>query len=692
MPMPRVTQGGDSQPTADHIKAHHLSRALVLLPPWFCWVLMLGAGFLLRGQFPGGGPALLTAGLGAILSVYVAVMPHHNRHHVTRWLPSVTMAFITGWLTTAVASGVNHDMIGAWLFGGLTFVLFWDFWLHTRDRDDTDIGKAFGPAAEKAGLEGVRIHSIMLYPHKMASRLRLKPGAHVAGDVGKRGPYLESALKLPPGSVSITPDIDNAASANMVISDPRKLRKPQPWPGPSMPGASIAKPIRTGIWQDGEEVAYTITGHHLQVMGMTGSGKTEGGARAEIAETVTRKDAAVIGFDITKGDQGLGPLEPCLHGLYREKEETLTMLARVHTLVRARTDFLAARGLGKWVEGCGLTHLTAWLEEAPDIIELLNNANAYETWESDVKAGRSAGIRWVISLQRADFSQMPTLIRGQLAKMCFGVAEESDAAFGLSPVQRDRNATPELWQDSQPGMCYLDASCIPDPYKAMAMRTWFWGEDTSRVAEFAAQYPAANRPLDRVTASVLGLQAAGQAQAVGMPAGQDPGIPPAGGRPNLRVVQPADLDDDGVDDDELPAGQPADGGNNNAAGQPASQEEDDDMDPRNSLPPAGTDVDELDTDRPIVAPGGVLGQTRWDASAADANRARLSPEEARAAFDEKLHEMKAAGQDRFQLRDVIGVTDVAGRSRQWLYDVIAECVAASKLRETGGQPTTWMIL
>jgi hypothetical protein len=304
----------------------------------------------------------------------------------------------------------------------------------------------------------------------------------------------------------------------MVISDPRKLRNRQPWPGPSMPGASIAKPIRPGIWQDGEEVAYTITGHHLQVMGMTGAGKTEGGARGEIAETVTRKDAAVIGFDITKGDQGLGPLEPCLHGLYRENEETLTMLARVHTLVRARTDFLAARGLGKWVEGCGLTHLTAWLEEAPDIIELLNNANAYETWESDVKAARSAGIRWVISLQRADFSQMPTLIRGQLAKMCFGVAEESDAAFGLSPVQRDRNATPELWQDSQPGMCYLDASCIPDPYKAMAMRTWFWGEDTSRVAEFAAQYPAANRPLDRVTASVLGLQAAGQAQAVGMPA------------------------------------------------------------------------------------------------------------------------------------------------------------------------------
>ncbi len=60
--------------------------------------------------------------------------------------------------------------------------------------------------------------------------------------------------------------MDVANQALVRISDPRAIRKPQPWPGPSKPGGSIADPLQPGIYQDSEVVSYAATGHHLQVM------------------------------------------------------------------------------------------------------------------------------------------------------------------------------------------------------------------------------------------------------------------------------------------------------------------------------------------------------------------------------------------------------------------------------------------
>ena len=44
-----------------------------------------------------------------------------------------------------------------------------------------------------------------------------------------------------------------------------------------------------------------------------------------------------------------------------------------------------------------------------------------------------------------------------------------DASFGLTELQSDRGARPELWNNRQPGMCYLDAPSIDDSRLAMPM-------------------------------------------------------------------------------------------------------------------------------------------------------------------------------------------------------------------------------
>src|SRR5690606_15948717 len=114
------------------------------------------------------------------------------------------------------------------------------------------------------------------------------------------------------------------------------------WPGPSRPGASVADPIRIGLWQDLDPVEYGIVGHHLQVMGMTGSGKSVGGAWNVLGELITRRDVAVFAADVTKGRQTLGPLAASLHRFETTREGARAMLRDLAARVKQRTDRLSA--------------------------------------------------------------------------------------------------------------------------------------------------------------------------------------------------------------------------------------------------------------------------------------------------------------------------------------------------------------
>ncbi|WP_066940573.1 hypothetical protein [Microtetraspora fusca] len=109
------------------------------------------------------------------------------------------------------------------------------------------------------------------------------------------------------------------------------------------------------------------------------------------------------------------------------------MLRALHAEAPKRTSQLAERGYQKWVAGCGLTYWIIWLEEFPKIFDALPDKEQ-EMFLELVKELRSAGGTIVMSLQRSDYTQMPTLARGQLAKWCFGLEYAGDAKFGLLNV------------------------------------------------------------------------------------------------------------------------------------------------------------------------------------------------------------------------------------------------------------------
>ncbi|MEU6997198.1 hypothetical protein [Nonomuraea sp. NPDC046570] len=527
----------------EQVATREVSKALLYFPPWLVGLLLFGLGagfhFTLRSDDPQT-VAWTTALVITCVLVLTALTWRQSHARSLTGRAHTTLTTLAGglWVCAATINGPATTVTGRLiLIGGVAFALSFNIRtvIRTKQIDVNGavadpLGFLFGRGAEKAGMPSVQARTIQASAHKVTGEVQLAEGRQVADDLQKKVPYVESGIGLPPGSIVTSVDPDDASKAKVVISDPRVMKQPVPWPGPSRVGVSIAEPVRPGLWQDLDEVAYVIVGHHVQIMGKTGAGKSIGGAWNLLGEIVTRRDVAVFAIDITKGEQTLGPLKAALHRLETTKEGAKDLLTEMQAKIKPRTDLLSGKGLQKWTEGCGLTYWVLWLEEFPDIYDALTDKQQ-EQFLSLIKAIRSAGGTVVLSLQRSDWTQMPTIARGQLAKMCFGVDSAADATFGLSEAQEDAGCRPELWSNKQPGMAYLDAPSIPDDRITMPMRTYAWGMtaagafDDERANEqmraHAAAFPAIHKQIDPMTAGLSRLSATALASPAPLPAIHD---------------------------------------------------------------------------------------------------------------------------------------------------------------------------
>lgn len=508
--------GGDE--AMGRVTASMASKILVLAPPWVVLVLVLilgGVGHRMWGQPPAVTWAAMAGTLCSVVLGGLTWSVSHSRGLLGRTHTTATAGGGALWFTVAMVTGPLASVtLGMWFFGGLTLAVGWNIRTVIRAHTGADDGhgdplaKLFDQAKSSFGLDGSKVRTRAVTDHKIKAELELPAGKKTVDDVAKKTAYMESGMGFPAGAVQVAANEDRSDRAHLTITDPQLMKKPLPWQGPSKPGASIAEPLRIGLFQDAEPVLHTIVGHHLQVMGMSGSGKSIGAAWNYLAEIITRKDVVVMAADITKGDQTLGPFRPALHRFDTTAAGARALISDIQAEIKPRTDYLAARGMQKWQEGCGLDYWVIWLEEVPDIIDALGDKGG-EKLLKILKALRSAGGTVVMSLQRSDYSQMPTLARGQLAHMCLGVANAQDAGFGLSEAQQEAEARPELWGTKRPGMAYLDAPSIPETHIAMPLRSYAWGEGpeaADAIAAHVAQYPAANKvSTDPFTAKVARL-------------------------------------------------------------------------------------------------------------------------------------------------------------------------------------------
>ena len=484
-----ASKGAQLMPAFMQTIMHEVSRLIRIVKPFLLWPVLIGGMILVRMMWHSNA-AVVT--FFAVAAVALSLL-------VIRFSNSKPAEILHGIFTLLTGAAIIDytDMVGRTqpvmfisLIGIPVLCLSWSIVAACK----TSIADAEDNLAlmfDRAGMGNTRMKLHPVIPGTVVKKIRgtfnLPPGSHSIEDATKRMPQIESGLRFPPGAVTITPHEGNASLVNFTISDPRILNEPIIWPGASHPHASIAEPLRIGIWQDNEDCELSLLDTHFQIMGMTGSGKSLGAFWNFAAEIITRSDAALMVADITKGTQTVAPLANSLYRVETERAGAKQMLVDVYSSIKPRTDYLAEKGLAKWQPGCGLTYLVVWLEEAPDIIDTLGKAGV-KRFLSSLKAARSAGITFVLSLQRSSWDQMPTLARGQLAKMCFGLAQASDAKFGLSETQIKREVNPAIWNRRYPGKAYLDAPGMDDDHVAMPMRCYFWGNDTKLIADFAAKY------------------------------------------------------------------------------------------------------------------------------------------------------------------------------------------------------------
>lgn len=642
--------------TWEHVAAREVSVLLRVGKVWLAWLAAPVVAGLVHWLWPQVWVAALGAACAAGLAYWSFRLTRNRDTWRARLMAPVSMAAKGAWLTWADLVGLHNGGVWAvWFVGGVSGCVAWSHWLHTHEQDEGGgFAKVFAQATTISGAQGAKVIKMEALPEDegvgLAGVLE-HPAGMTADEFAKLVPNIESAAGLPVGALTTTTDRTNGRRSRYALTNPLLLDEAQPWPGPSLPGASILEPVRVARHVNGRPLRVCVVNNSTQVMGKTGAGKSFGWTWNEAAETWTRPDAAMMIADATKDEQTVGPLREGMHRVEIERDPIALMLEGTHRSVKVRTRHLASRGLDRWAPGCGLKHLTVALEEAPDIVDLLDDAELLAMWLSDIKAGRSAGIRWLISLQRSTFDQLPTIVRAQLTKVCFGVEDEGDSDYGLSPLQQKRNCHPEEWGANHPGKCYAHLPPMSDELAVLEARTFAWGapltdEGARAMRAHAAAYPASSRPLDDITADAMEIPVI--ASSVPLP---QPAASPVAAVPDLpdkeTPMAPDDDDYTGMDDDLKDAG-----------------------------------------NVPLINPA-AAGD--WVFGDDDDDRPAMDPEEAMARVTGKLAELRSAGRATFGLDIWADVLEETGRSQAWLYEVMSRLEATSQIKRRNTRPRTWQL-
>ncbi|MFG2144259.1 plasmid transfer protein TraB [Streptomyces sp. NPDC048696] len=647
-----------------------LHRAKPHLPPWLAGI---GTGLAsLPAHLFWADNAAATAGL-TLASVALTSATWWAGKATTqqrRLHSAITVAASSGWFTAAAIAGPGTGPLpGLYFIGAPTLALTWNIRQILRRNPDQTGSSADGGLLEKVGLAKTQVTGSSVAPNKATFDLQLPRGELTHDDVAKALPKLASALDVPPNAVRVVNDPDSASRVQLTVVPRDLLKNTVPCPGPSHPGGSIADPVHVGIYEDGTEPVMYFPGDaaaarnamHLLVMGMTGSGKSEGAVTA-LAEILTRRDVIVWASDPAKAEQTLGPLLPAIEWAALDMKSTKAMLAALQAAIPARTKWLAKYGYKQWEPACaevqadgspGMPYLIGWFEEAAKTIRETDD----DVFTGIGQEARSAGMSLVVSMQRASGNQVSTDTRASLGSTwCFGVRNDRDATFALDDDVLDAGAAPHVWKDKKPGYSYLVANGVPEALWATPARSYLTAREYLDwvVLAFASVRAAADPVTEVAAAKAAGRQYTRRTR-YPLPGTTQPEEDTA--MPETTYDQ--SLDDD-YDADEAFAGEPT---SYDAEEDDAYDEDLDDIDPEQPLPEPTTVVQFAE--RPPAQP-----------------KIQLSPAQARRAMDELLDEFEAEGRTVVRPADFMAHCDRHGRSRSWVSGQVAAFVMAGRLEET----------
>ncbi|MFC8816582.1 sporulation protein SsgA, partial [Streptomyces olivaceus] len=289
-------------------------RAKPYTPPWIVTggVGLAGAGAnAMWSNSPWAGVGLTLASTALTAATWWAGKSTGQQR---RLHSAITVAAGSAWLTSAALSGpMSGPLPDLYLMGGATLALSWNIRQVMRSSTPEGSGESSDKGLlEKVGLARTKLKDVKVEPNRVTVPYELPAGELTNDDVSKAIPRIASALDVPTTAIRIQHDPDSARKGQFVIGPEDLLKTPTLWPGPFAPGQSVAVPLRIGVYDDGSDLVLPLLDAiHILIMGMTGSGKTEG-ALDVLFELLTRSDVAVWLSDAAKAGQDFQPLVPAL--------------------------------------------------------------------------------------------------------------------------------------------------------------------------------------------------------------------------------------------------------------------------------------------------------------------------------------------------------------------------------------------
>nr|WP_011666308.1 transfer protein [Streptomyces laurentii]BAC21266.1 putative transfer protein [Streptomyces laurentii] len=516
--LPAVSSG------AGTVKSWLWKQTQPFVPPWIVTGLVGVAGGGANFAWDGSPWAGIGLTLGSVALTAVTWTAGARSGRQLRLHSAITVASASAWTTAAAVSGPFSGPLGnLYLMGGGILALSWNIrrvlvaggLVETSGTSDKGL-------MEKVGLARTLLKNVKVEPNKVTAAYELP-----AGESDQRGPRqrprdrLASALDVPTTAIRIEHDPDSARRGRIVIVPEDMLKDPTIWPGPYAPGESVAEPLRIGVYDDGSDLLLPLLAAiHILVMGMTGSGKTEGALDLLAGAAEPARIVVVWLADAAKAGQDFQPLVPALDWAALDTPSAAAMVASVQTVIPARTAWLRDHGYRAWEPaaaerqtdrkhscrkdgkacGCeGIAYLLAWFEEAAKLLRELGD----DVFTGIAQEARSAGVTLVVSMQRASGYQLSTDTRASLpAAMCFGVKGD-DASFALPEEVLDAGADPAAWGNKRKGYVYLASAGVDEDLHATPVRTYWTGPsgEYERMAEYVVtQFETIRAAIDAVTA------------------------------------------------------------------------------------------------------------------------------------------------------------------------------------------------
>lgn len=453
-------------------------------------------------------PAALAGGSVLVAFICVGLVAYvwhvsSARDAVTRGMATVSTALGSGWVTLATILGpLQRPVIDIFLWGGIAVCV-----AHNARRllrgEGGDHADGWSDLAEKIRLPKSRVVRASVDGPRFEARVALDRGRQTHEDAQSAGKRIASALGVPP-SVRVVPDPEDGGTVTVYGVTEDVLRESRMWPGPSSYGGSFADGFRIGIYENGQPVMLHLAGDkatgraptHLLAVGMSRAGKTQG-VETLAGDAETRRDMVLWLGDSAKGAQSTSAVAAGLDWFARTAGEIKAMIKAAYDIARARSNWLGERGYTDWQQGCGIPALVVWIEEAHE--HIADNP----VFDALCKQGLSAGVFLIASTQRPSYMSMSTESRSQFgAVWCFGVNNDTDAAFVVPDEVMDAGVSPGQWRNLYPGKSLLVAPGIDPQQWSMPLRSFDLDRDYLRqVVKQAAEVRA---ELDPVSAQIAG--------------------------------------------------------------------------------------------------------------------------------------------------------------------------------------------